>query len=257
SFYSYEWPYSLARAVKHGALLLYHHAQRPAPRGRASLYQVGDWVRVKEAAAVRSTLDRNGRLRGLPYAVSQWAYCGGTYQVERVVRRMLGDDGWVKAISGTVVLADVVCNVTDHPRGCQRCCSLYFRDEWLEPSTPQVATRYLAGPSSTTARVKSLPEIMATLDAKGRLDGMSFSVEEMAEHVGEEYPVLRKLSPSGDIPGWKKPCGEWYVLEGARCRGRPLGGDGACDRNCSLLWHRSWLEIGGPAAGEGARAPGC
>ncbi|MFD0574394.1 hypothetical protein ACFQ0T_40650 [Kitasatospora gansuensis] len=62
----------------------------PAP-GRASAFSAGDWVRVKDADAVRATLDGRDRHRGLWFTASQWSYCGRTYQVEHVVRRMVDD----------------------------------------------------------------------------------------------------------------------------------------------------------------------
>jgi hypothetical protein len=59
----------------------------------------------------------------------------------------------------------------------------------------------------------------------------------MAEYAGKRYPVLRRVEEHWELPRWKKQRGEWYVLDGVRCSGLPLGAEGACDRNCGLLWH--------------------
>jgi len=202
---------------------------------------VGDWVRVKAPEAIRATLDDAARLRGLWFTTNQSAYCGHTYQVERVVRRILGDDFRVRSISGTVALAGAVCDGLDGSVGCGRACSLFFRDEWLEPSADLADARTL----SLVVRVKPLEEIESTLDRNGRLEGISLS-NEMAAYSGNLYQVLRKVEDLWvELPHWKKRRGEWYVLDGVRCSGEPLGSEGACDRNCGLLWHRAWLDFNG------------
>jgi hypothetical protein len=79
SFYVRDWPYNLARGARHAVLLFLRHAERPVAQGRPSSYQVGDWVRVKDAGAVRATLDSRDCLRGLRFTAVQSAYCGRTY----------------------------------------------------------------------------------------------------------------------------------------------------------------------------------
>ena len=241
--YRYDWPYRWAREIKHRGALLLHHAQEPPSPGRPSAYGVGDWVRVKEASAIRATLDPADRLRGLRFTTEQWGYCGHIHQVERVVRQILDDAGGTRAISGTVALRGGVCDGPDGSGGCGHSCSLYFRDEWLEPAEADVAD-----PPQTlaTARVKSLAEITATLDRHGQADGIPFTAN-MASFAGGAFAVLHKLEDRFPLPHWKRPRADFYILDGVRCNGEPLGG--ACDRNCALLWHRSWLEFDG-ASGD-------
>lgn len=247
SFYRFDWPYNLLRAVRRGTLLFVRQAQGPVGQGRSSSYQVGDWVRVKNADAIRATLDSEERLRGLRFTANQWAYCDRTYQVERIVRRILNDDGRMRSISCTVALAGAVCDGPDGSVGCGRACSLYFRDEWLERSSATAAETRQGRP---TARVKPLVEIEATLDRRGRLGGISFSPE-MAAYTEKQFPVLRRAEDVWiELPRWKEPRGEWYVLDGVRCSGQVLGGDGACDRNCAFLWHRAWLEMDVATTGD-------
>jgi hypothetical protein len=232
SFYVRDWPYNLARGARHAVLLFLRHAERPVAQGRPSSYQVGDWVRVKDAGAVRATLDSRDCLRGLRFTAVQSAYCGRTYRVERALRRILDDSGRPRSISGTVALAGTVCDGPDGSTGCGWSCSLSFRDEWLEPSSAALAEAPRQLPA---ARVKPLAEIEATLDRRRRPDGISFQAG-MAEHAGKRYPVLRRVEEHGGLPRWKRQRGEWYVLDGVRCRGLPLGAEGACDRSCGLLW---------------------
>src|SRR5260221_7718468 len=114
---------------------------KPGPHlGRPSRFHEGNWVRVHGRDGVAATLDAGQRLRGLYFVPEQWNYCGGVYQVEQVLRRMIDDRGRFRAISGTVLLAGVDCGGPLGTAGCGRRCPLMFRDEWLEPVSAPDAT---------------------------------------------------------------------------------------------------------------------
>ncbi|HXZ82187.1 MAG TPA: hypothetical protein VED84_00360 [Acidimicrobiales bacterium] len=247
SFYRRAFPYNLVRSVLNTYRLLAGHRvedRRHVGLGRPSRFQVGDWVRVKDAAEIRTTLDDDDQLRGRKFTAHHWPYCGLTYQVERVVRRRPDHSHRMQEVSETVALAGAICDAPDGSPGCGRACSLYFLDEWLEPSSKDRTEPRVFGP---TAKVRSFEEIAATLDARGRLDGISFSPE-MIEFTGQEFPIVRQIADLDvELPSWKQPRGAFYALDGVRCSGAPRG-SGGCDRNCALMWHRSWLEIDEPTA---------
>lgn len=205
-----------------------------------SRFRVGDWVRVKGAQEIRATLDGEDKLRGLLFLGSQWSYCGRTYRVDRVLLRLRDDERRFRAISGTVALAGVTCDGVDGTSGCGRSCSLYFRDEWLEPSSeeehvPTTPTRF--------ARVRPWSEIMATLDRRGRREGMSV-MPEMEQFAGRRFAVLRRAGEASEpLPSYKKPGAEFYVLDGVRCSGSAFAQCGGCDRHCGIFWHRDWLQL--------------
>ncbi|RAG84110.1 hypothetical protein DN069_18925 [Streptacidiphilus pinicola] len=205
--------------------------------GRPSAYEVGSWVSVRSAEEVRATLDAGDRLGGLWFTASQWTFCGGVYQVEHVVRRMLDDHYRMRRISRTVTLRGATCSgAGPEDEGCGLGCALLFRDDWLTladaPPAPPAPQRY--------ATVRSLHEIQQTLGPDGTLLGVPFHAA-MARHVGRRFPVARQVVPRA-LPRWQYPVGEWYQLDGLRCLGEPLAGLG-CDRQCALLWHRSWLTL--------------
>ena len=232
--FHYTWPFGVVRLGRLLRERIRTRLKGPVGVGRPSAYQSGEWVRVKEAGAVRATLGPDDRMRGLWFTGKQWEYCGGTFQVEHVVQRMMDDTFRMRSISRTVTLKGATCG--DH---CTRACSLLFRDEWLVPSSPDDATTRLEPMQHVV--VKSIDEIRTTLDRHGRLEGVSI-FPEMERFCGGRYNVVRKVHPKG-LPKWKQLRGEWYVLEGVRCNGEPLTTDGPCDRQCSLLWHRTWLEL--------------
>ncbi|HEV2637801.1 MAG TPA: hypothetical protein VGX23_21790 [Actinocrinis sp.] len=226
--------------LRPGRLLRERFRQRfsPAPTpGAASVYQVGDWVRIKDADTVRATLDQDNRLHGLWFTDGQWPFCEGVYQVDHVTRLMMDDHYRMRRVSRTVSLAGVTCAGPDGDQGCGLACALLFRDDWLEPAAaPQRPGR----PDAPAATIRSLAEIQATLDAHGTLDGVPFHPA-MADYAGTRHTEPIAVEHHA-LPGWIRPSGEqWYLFDSLRCNGEPV--EGGCDRRCALLWHKSWLNL--------------
>lgn len=86
-------------------------------------------------------------------------------------------------------------------------------------------------------RVKSWPEIQATLDARGCLDGMPF-MPEMRAFCGRQYPVWRRVEKTCVEGDRVRRLRHMVYLGNLRCTGHDHGG---CDRECRLFWHENWL----------------
>ena len=227
--------------------------------GEPSCFAPGSWVRVRDADAVRGTLDSRARLRGLWFADQQWGYCGRTLRVLRSVRRILDDNGYPRPVSRTVVLEGASCGGPDTSAGCGRDCPLFFRDEWLEeasPPPPPQSEEALA----QLATVRSIEEIERTLDVRGRRGRLTF-MREMAAFAGQSFRVERRLEWLYEDDRFAPAPEPVYILKGLRCAGTPLDKGGPCDRACALLWHADWLRLRSSAAspdgpaGEPTRRP--
>ena len=88
------------------------------------------------------------------------------------------------------------------------------------------------------AEVLSESQILATLDADGKLDGVPF-MPEMIRYCGRRMRVFRRAD---------KTCVEGYgirqmratvFLEDARCNGAAHDG---CQRDCLIFWKEAWLK---------------
>ncbi|HEX3462425.1 MAG TPA: hypothetical protein VHS78_00045 [Candidatus Elarobacter sp.] len=238
SVYRYPGPFKTLRSLRRAVRRFPDRYAMARGEGKPSRYAAGDWVRVCDAEAIRATLDANGTLRGLAFTAEQWAYCGKTFRVDAVVRRMMNDYGRMTRVSRTVGLDGAACDGPHRDGGCGRSCALLFRDEWLEPSSaalaePRAHARY--------ARVRPLAEIRATLDARGARDGIAFCAA-MERYAGQRFPVHKRVQATA-VTWWRRPGAEWYILDGLRCRGESLTTEGPCHRGCGLLWHRDWLEL--------------
>jgi hypothetical protein len=100
--------------------------------------------------------------------------------------------------------------------------------------------------------VRSLPEILATLDERGRLDGLPF-MPEMTKFCGGRFPVHRRVDKV-----WEYAHGtglrrvhDAVLLQTLRCDGQQHAG---CQAACELIWKEAWLRRPG-AQPSAAPAP--
>ncbi len=109
--------------------------------------------------------------------------------------------------------------------------------------------------------VRSLEEILSTLDESGRLDAQPF-MPEMIEYCGRRFKVrasAHKTCDTVDHSGARR-MEDTVHLEDLRCSGREHGG---CQAECLLFFKEAWLkrvadaEAGREPGGPRTRAPGC
>ena len=85
--------------------------------------------------------------------------------------------------------------------------------------------------------VKSLSEILGTLDADGKLDGLLF-MPEMAQYCGQRFRVYRRATKTCVEGAGVRRMERAVLLEGLRCDGAAHEG---CQRACLLFWKEAWL----------------
>jgi CelD/BcsL family acetyltransferase involved in cellulose biosynthesis len=229
--------------IKSGIKRMLRPPPQRDPLGAPSQFAPGSWVRVKPAAELREVLDERDRTRGLLFTQAQWDTADHVFQIAKHVRRLRDDHGRFRPISRTVLLEGVDC--AGHgpaPAGCGRHCPMMYRDEWLEPApAPQ---RGQAPPAiGRHARIRSLEEIRAGLDLRGRRDGLTF-MPEMAQYAGKRFPIANKLTTVFECDRWIETRAAIYILDGLHCTGAVVGDKGPCDRACSIMWHEDWLIVG-------------
>lgn len=104
--------------------------------------------------------------------------------------------------------------------------------------------------------VRSKEEILATLDERGRLDGLPFQPEMLA-HCGQRLRVFKAAHKTCDTihkTGGRRMRNAVH-LEGARCDGAAHGG---CQADCIFFWKEAWLKrADDPSSDRGAGAGRC
>jgi hypothetical protein len=106
------------------------------------------------------------------------------------------------------------------------------------PEGPGTTQESLALQPGELVEVKSVEEILATLDANRRHKGLRWMTG-MQKHCGRQYRVYRRLQrilleSNGELRNMKNT----VLLEGVMCDGREFGG---CGRSCFHFWREAWL----------------
>lgn len=88
--------------------------------------------------------------------------------------------------------------------------------------------------------VRSLAEILATLDDEGKLEALPF-MPEMLQYCGKRFTVYKRADKACDTVGktGSRRMQNAVHLEGLRCDGTSHGG---CQANCLLYWKEAWLK---------------
>jgi hypothetical protein len=100
--------------------------------------------------------------------------------------------------------------------------------------------------------VKSVDEILATLDENGRLDALPF-MPEMLRFTGKQFRVYRRAIKACDTANWTgmHRMHNAVHLEGLRCDGSAHG----CQAGCLLYWKEDWLQRVQPGGALAGNAP--
>ena len=93
----------------------------------------GEVVRVRSREQILSTLDPFKELKGCGFLPDMYRYCGTQQIVLRSMQHFMDErDYKLKKVRGVILLENVICNGTAAFGECDRCCYLFWREEWLE-----------------------------------------------------------------------------------------------------------------------------
>ncbi len=96
-------------------------------------FETGDRIRVRTREEINSTLDPFKELKGCAFLPEMYQYCGTERRVFKAMQRFMDErDYKLKKVHGVILLENVICNGTPTFGACDRCCFLFWREEWLE-----------------------------------------------------------------------------------------------------------------------------
>ncbi len=96
-------------------------------------FEQGDLIRVRSSAEILSTLDPFKELKGCAFLPDMYQYCGTQQRILKSMRYFMDErDYKLKKARGVILLENVICNGTPAFGECDRCCFLFWREEWLE-----------------------------------------------------------------------------------------------------------------------------
>jgi hypothetical protein len=102
----------------------------------ASPFMDGEIVRVRSREEIRATLDPFNELKGCAFLQKMYPYCDTQQRVFRSMHSFLDErDYKLKKVRGVILLENIMCNGAAAFGQCDRCCFLFWREEWLEKIT--------------------------------------------------------------------------------------------------------------------------
>jgi hypothetical protein len=105
---------------------------------------------------------------------------------------------------------------------------------------PEAPTKVVPLQAGDRVRVRSRPQIEATLDYWGELKGCGI-LDGMWQYCDTSQQVLKPLKRFLDEREFKmKRCRGIVLLDGVTCEG--IDAFGRCDRSCYFFWRQEWLE---------------
>jgi hypothetical protein len=98
--------------------------------------RVGDWVEVRSKDEILSTLDKQGRLDGMPFMPQMFRYCGKRFQVFKRAHKTCDTIVIKWDYPGRSLPDGIHLNLRCDGRtfgGCQAACLIFWKEQWLKP----------------------------------------------------------------------------------------------------------------------------
>ena len=115
--------------------------------------------------------------------------------------------------------------------------------------TPAIEGAVLNLQPGEWVQIKSLEEVMGTLDSQGKTHGLFFT-NEMKLHCGRRYRVFKRVeSIFNEFTKEQRTVRNTVLLETVFCQGEGLG----CNRSCFHMWREAWLSRSDAPLPEGGK----
>jgi len=114
--------------------------------------RVGDWVEVRSKQEILQTLDKTGRMEGLPFMPQMFQYCGQRFKVYKRAHKtcdFVYHSGGRRLRNG--IHLEIRCDGEAYG-GCQAACLIYWKEAWLKavkgPNESAVSSQQSASSTS-------------------------------------------------------------------------------------------------------------
>jgi hypothetical protein len=174
---------------------------KPIPSPWKYRPRAGDWVKVRCKEDILRTLDKDGRLDGLPFMPEMLAYCGMKLRVDKRAHKTCDtvNDYKGRRMMNAVHLEDVRCNGEMHG-GCEAGCLTFWKLDWLLPADDSQVGR-------TGETLASQPAVHCTEQDVLRAASASTAAEPGVE------AKLRYFCQATQIPSATTPLSRWDIRQ--------------------------------------------
>jgi hypothetical protein len=130
--------------------------------------RAGEWVEVRSAAEILSTLDDTSCLEGMPFMPEMLQYCGKRFRVYKSSHKTCDtiETYVIRRMSRAVHLENLRCDGSGHG-GCQAGCLIYWKDAWLKRADGPSASAH-SQPSADARERVSRSAVLPPLEGDPR-----------------------------------------------------------------------------------------
>jgi hypothetical protein len=103
----------------------------------------GDWAEVRSMTEIQLTLDAEGKLAGLPFMPEMADCCGRVYPVLRRVYQTCVEGFKMQSFQhdDVILLDGLRCSGSAHD-GCQKGCTIFWKEAWLKRAGARAGLRW-------------------------------------------------------------------------------------------------------------------
>lgn len=171
-------------------------------------FRPGDIVEVKTPREILETLDGDGTVARLPFMPEMMSYCGRQFRIaSRVFKLCASGTGssTMRAFdSGDVlILEGLRCSGAEHD-GCEKDCTILWREAWLRPAGQAPPSNPGAGAESLRARLKTrvsptryfcqASELLAATTSLSKAGRLSTCVADVRAGNSTAWAMIRRVA---------------------------------------------------------------
>lgn len=140
-------------------------------------FRAGDLVEVRSKEEILRTLDKDGRLDGMPFMPEMFEYCGRIIRVDKRAHKTCDTVYEYKGrkLKNAVHLTGVRCNGQSHG-GCEASCLIYWKTAWLrslDRRSLEARTRWQQSPADRAGSSGHCSEADVVAGAQKRDTGVT------------------------------------------------------------------------------------
>jgi len=169
-------------------------SESESPAGHRLGLRAGEWVEVRTADEILTTLDDRGRLDALPFMPEMLKYCGKKFRVIKSAHKTCDTIERYKGrrMTNAVHLEALRCDGEAHG-GCQARCLLFWKEAWLKRVTRRELHAHPVEPAVRPAARKAAAQ--CDLEVLQRSTRVSAAEGAAEGYVCQATEVLRATTP--------------------------------------------------------------
>ena len=117
-----------------------------------------EWVEVRSKQEILRTLDKQGRLDGMPFMPQMFEYCGKRFRVYKRAHKTCDTIAWNWASPGRSLAEGIHLNLRCDGKaygGCQAACLVFWKEQWLKPVAEAKCDAVGSAPVDSASRSSS------------------------------------------------------------------------------------------------------